>query len=123
MKIWREIRFPVSLLLLILGLVFFLSSVTWLFFRESDMGIIKNLSNLFGQWNYYLIVAGIILISVGGWYSYDYMKKKKFLLDEIKTDRKSELVKKKTELEYIVKRLPKKYEKMLRDKEEKLGIR
>ena len=123
MKIWREIRLPASLLILILGIIFFVSSVVWLFFREADLGLASNLSSFFGDWNYYLIVVSIVLLFVGGWYSYDYIKKRKYLLEELKTDRKSELVKKKAELESIVKRLPKKYERMLREKDEKLGLR
>jgi len=123
LKIWREIRLPASLLILILGIIFFVSSVVWLFFREADLGLASKLSSFFGDWNYYLIVVSIVLLFVGGWYSYDYIKKRKYLLEELKTDRKSELVKKKAELESIVKRLPKKYERMLREKEEKLGLR
>lgn len=123
MKIWREIRFPLSLLIFVLGIIFFISSIAWLFFRETNLSLISDLSRFFGDWNYYLIVVGIVLLFVGGWYSYDYIKKKRYLLEEIKTDRKSEFVKKKAELEAIVKSLPKKYERMLREKEEKLGLR
>ena len=123
MKIWREIRLPASLLIFVIGLVFLISSVVWLFFRETNLSLISNLSRFFGYWNYYLIVVGIVLLFVGGWYSYDYIKKKRYLLEEIKTERKSEFVKKKAELEAIVKKLPKKYERMLREKEEKLGLR
>ena len=123
MKIWREIRLPASLLIFVIGLVFLISSVVWLFFRETNLSLISNLSRFFGYWNYYLIVVGIVLLFVGGWYSYDYIKKKRYLLEEIKTERKSEFVKKRAELEAIVKKLPKKYERMLREKEEKLGLR
>ncbi|HDI23722.1 MAG TPA: DUF3198 domain-containing protein [Thermoplasmatales archaeon] len=123
LKIWREIRFPLSLLIFVLGIIFFISSIAWLFFRETNLSLISDLSRFFGDWNYYLIVVGIVLLFVGGWYSYDYIKKKRYLLEEIKTDRKSEFVKKKAELEAIVKSLPKKYERMLREKEEKLGLR
>jgi len=123
LKIWREIRLPASLLIFVIGLVFLISSVVWLFFRETNLSLISNLSRFFGYWNYYLIVVGIVLLFVGGWYSYDYIKKKRYLLEEIKTERKSEFVKKRAELEAIVKKLPKKYERMLREKEEKLGLR
>ena len=111
------------MLIFVLGIIFFISSIAWLFFRETNLSLISDLSRFFGDWNYYLIVVGIVLLFVGGWYSYDYIKKKRYLLEEIKTDRKSEFVKKKAELEAIVKSLPKKYERMLREKEEKLGLR
>ena len=123
MKILREIRFPVSLLLAILGFVFTISGVVWIFLRESELGLLSRLTEFFGDWNYYLIVVGVIILFAGIWYAYDYINKKKFLLEEIKTDRKSELVKTKTKLERIAKTLPRKYEKMLIEKEEELGLR
>lgn len=122
-KVWREIRFPVSLFVLVLGIIFFISGLVWMFWREAELGVISDLAKFFGGWNYYLLVIGIVLIPIGGWYSYDYIKKKRFLLEELKTDRKSELVKKKGELESVVKALPKRYERMLREKEKKLGLR
>lgn len=123
MKIWREIRFPVSLILTVLGFVFLLSSVIWIFLRENNLGVLSKLARFFGDWNYYLIVIGVIFFAAGIWYTYDYVKKKKFLLEEIKTDRKSELVKNKAKLEKIAKTLPKRYERMLIEKEEELGLR
>ena len=122
-KVWREVRFPVSLFVLALGIILFISGLVWMFWREAELGPISDLAKFFGGWNYYLLVIGIVLIPIGGWYSYDYIKKKRFLLEELKTDRKSELVKKKGELESVVKALPKRYERMLREKEEKLGLR
>lgn len=123
MKIWREIRFPVSLLLAVLGLVFTISGVVWIFLRESKLGLLSKLAEFFGNWNYYLIIIGVVILFAGVWYAYDYISKKKFLLEEIKTDRKSELVKTKAKLEKIAKTLPRKYEKMLIEKEEELGLR
>lgn len=123
MKIWREIRLPVSILLSMVGIFFTVSSIKWVFMKESQIGGIDELSGFFGDWNYYLIVIGPIILILGIWYTYDYIKKKNFLLEEIKTDRKSELVKRKSELEKIVKTLPRKYEDMLREKERNLGLR
>ena len=122
-RVWREIRFPVSIIVTFLGLVFLISSVVWIFMHEKNLGFLSRLARLFGDWNYYLIVIGAIFFVAGIWYTYDYIKKKNFLLEEIKTDRKSEFVRRKAELERVAKSLPKRYEKMLEEKEEELGLR
>jgi len=121
--VWREIRFPVSLLSLIIGILFFLSGIVWLFLKKYNIPLLTDLSNCFKEWNYYLLIIGLILSSIGGWYSYDYIKKRRYLIEEIKTGRKSELARKRGELEKLVKTMPRKYEEMLRNKEEELGLR
>ncbi|RLF53874.1 MAG: hypothetical protein DRN13_03580 [Thermoplasmata archaeon] len=123
MRVWREIRFPVSLLSLIIGILFFLSGIVWLFLKKYNIPLLTDLSNCFKEWNYYLLIIGLILSPIGGWYSYDYIKKRRYLIEEIKTGRKSELARKRGELEKLVKSMPRKYEEMLRNKEEELGLR
>jgi len=123
LRVWREIRFPVSLLSLIIGILFFLSGIVWLFLKKYNIPLLTDLSNCFKEWNYYLLIIGLILSSIGGWYSYDYIKKRRYLIEEIKTGRKSELARKRGELEKLVKTMPRKYEEMLRNKEEELGLR
>jgi hypothetical protein len=51
------------------------------------------------------------------------MNKRKFLLDELKTDKRSEILKKRSKLEATVKHLPSKYQRMLSEKEEEFNIR
>ena len=48
---------------------------------------------------------------------------KKFILEEIKTDKRSEFIKRHNELRNTVKRLPSKYKEMLKEKEKELGIK
>ncbi|HDO19524.1 MAG TPA: hypothetical protein ENG74_02230 [Thermoplasmatales archaeon] len=122
-KIWREIVFPTSIVLTVVGILLTAMGIVWIWFRDVNLGVFTDLVSYVENWNYYGLIAGIIIFPTGVFYLYDYLKKRKFLLEEIKTDRKSELVKKKAELEDVVKRLPKKYERMLREKEKELGIK
>jgi hypothetical protein len=48
---------------------------------------------------------------------------KRFILEEIKTDKRSEFIKKHNELRNTAKRLPSKYKKMLKEKEKELGVK
>jgi len=74
-------------------------------------------------WNDYVLVAGLIIFGIGVYYLYSYMNKRKFLLDELKTDKRSEILKKRSKLEATVKHLPSKYQRMLSEKEEEFNIR
>jgi putative Mn2+ efflux pump MntP len=76
-----------------------------------------------GVWNDYILVAGLIIFGIGVYYLYSYLNKRKFVLDELKTDKRSEILKKRNKLESTVKHLPKKYQQMLSDKEEEFSIK
>jgi len=95
---FRETQFVFSIILTIIG------------FIVLYIGIIP-----------YLI--GFIAFIAGVWYLYSFLKNKKFVLDELKTNKRSELLKRHAELKSTVKYLPSKYQKMLKDKEKELKIR
>jgi len=119
----REIIAPLSVVLIVLGALSFLMGTIWIWFSNAEIWMLSSIVESLNNWNYYLFVIGIVLLITGAWYLYDFFRKRKFLLEEIKTDRRSDLVKRKAELEDIVKRLPKKYEKMLEDKKRELKIK
>lgn len=121
--IWRELRLPVTILMLIVGLILLLTGIIWIWFPRISAGLLSELANSLANWNYYGLVVGIILLISGIWYLYDFIKKRKTLLEKMKTDRRSEFVKRRKELEKIVKSLPRKYEKMLLEKMEELKIK
>jgi len=74
-------------------------------------------------WNDYILIAGLIILGFGVYYLYSYITKRKYVLDELKTDKRSEILKKRSKLESAVKKLPSKYQKMLSDKEDEFNIR
>ena len=79
--------------------------------------------NVIGVWNDYILVAGLIIFGIGIYYLYSYLSKRKFVIDELKTDKRSEILKKRSKLETTVKHLPKKYQQMLAEKEEEFNIK
>ena len=52
-----------------------------------------------------------------------FFKKRKFVIDELKIDKRSEILKKRNKLESTVKHLPSKYQRMLTDKEDEFNIK
>jgi len=115
----REYILGFSIIVLIFGLILFLLSFIHYFLSDFQPDFIKNLED----WNFYLIIIGFILLATGVYYLYTYYKNKKFILEEIQTNKRSELVKMHAELKNKVKHMPSKYKKMLKDKEKELNIK
>jgi hypothetical protein len=122
----REYILAESILIMIPAAIFIFMGVVYLFFIgiadpiNSPLHFIKN---PIGIWNDYILIAGLIILGIGVYYLYSFITKRKYVLDELKTDKRSEILKKRSKLESTVKHLPSKYQKMLSDKEEECNIR
>lgn len=122
----REYVLGLSILIMIPAAIFIFMGVVYLFFIEiaepldSPLHFIKD---PLGIWNDYILIVGLIFLGIGVYYLYSYFTKRKFVLDELKTDKRSEFIKMRSKLESTVKHLPSKYHRMLTEKEEELNIR
>jgi putative Mn2+ efflux pump MntP len=122
----QEYILGLSILTIIPGVVFIFMGVVYLFFiniAEPTKSLLHFIKEPLGVWNDYILVAGLIIFGIGVYYLYSYLNKRKFVLDELKTDKRSEILKKRNKLEATVKRLPSKYQRMLSEKEEEFNIR
>jgi hypothetical protein len=120
----REYVLGFSILILIIGFVLLFIGVLWYGFQEfvnqnNTMVFIADL----GNWNGYILVIGIIILMFGVYYLYNYLKNKQFIMKELNTNKRSELLKKHKELRTVVKRMPSKYKSLLIEKEEELNIK
>jgi uncharacterized membrane protein len=118
----REHVLIFSIILTIIGIIllFIGSAGTW--FKDIPENLF-NFSKEILDWSLYLLIIGFIVFVTGAYYLYSFLKNRKFLLDEIKTNKRSELIKKHAELKNTVRHLPSKYQKMLKDKEEEFNIK
>jgi hypothetical protein len=122
----REYVLGLSILIVIPGLLFIFMGVMYLFFINTikpTNSLLHFIYQPVGIWNDYLLVVGLIIFGIGAYYLYSYFTKRKFVLDELKTDKRSEILKMRNKLELTVKHLPSKYQQMLSEKEEELNIR
>jgi uncharacterized membrane protein len=119
---FRELQLVFSIILTILGFIILFLGVTAIWFPDIPKNLL-NFSDDFLRWNVYLLIIGFIVFIAGIWYLYSYIKNRKFILEEIKTNKRSELLKKHTELHNITRHMPSKYQKKLSDKEEELKIK
>ena len=115
----REIKLGLSIVFLIIGLIVFILSMLYWFANDYSFEFINEI----GNWNAFLVPVGFILLLVGVYYLYAYLRDKKFIMSEIDTNKRSEFLKRHNELKNRVKHMPKKYQKMLIEKEEELKIK
>jgi hypothetical protein len=120
-NVLRELVFPLSLLLTIIGIIMIILSAGffWLKPLVNSLSFIMNL----GEWNAYILVVGLVVFGVGVYYLYSYLKRSRFVVKEMKTNKRSEIQGKHNELRRTVKHLPSKYQKMLQAKEDELNIK
>ena len=70
-----------------------------------------------------IIIIGFVLIAAGIWYLYVYLKNRKFIFEEIDTNKRSEFMKRHGELTNVVRKMPTKFQEMVKEKERELNIR
>ena len=113
-----EFTLPFSIILTIVGLILFLIGLT----SVMDINIF-NLSADILIWNIYFLLFGFFVLIGGVYYLFSYYKNRKFMLDEIATNKRSELLKMHSELKITAKKLPSKYRDMLKEKEKEFKIK
>jgi len=118
----REFQLIFSIILTIVGIILLFLSATGIWYKDIPQNWF-GLKEDFFLWCPYLLVIGFIVFGTGVYYLYVFLINRKFLLEEIKTNKRSEFLKRHSELKTKVKHLPTKYQIMLRDKENELKIK
>lgn len=86
---------------------------------QDSFGISSNII----EWSPYFLILGIIMLLTGVFYIYSFHKNKRFFIDELETNKRSEFVKRHQEIKNAVRYLPKKYHNILQEKEKEFKIR
>ena len=118
----REYILILSILFTIIGCIVLFIGLTGMWFQD----ILKNFFNISEEiiaWSLYILIFGFIIFIIGVYYLYNYINNRNFVFQEIKTNKRSEFLKKHNEVKQKVKHLPSKYHKMLKEKEKDLQIK
>lgn len=119
-RFFREFQLIFSIILIIIG---FLGLLFGLAFFDIDYFAMMLFPNIEKEWWIYILIICFFVFIAGIWYLFNYYKNKKFIIDELKTNKRSEILKKHSELINIVRHMPSKYQKMLKEKEKELNIK
>lgn len=117
----REFQLIFSIILTIVGIIFLLIGALGIWY-ENILRDTFNFPDFSGGYIYVLII-GFIVFGTGVYYLYIFLKNRKFLMEEIETNKRSEFIKRHGELKTKVKHLPTKYQKILSEKEKELKIK
>jgi Sec-independent protein secretion pathway component TatC len=115
----REYIFALSIICLIVGIIVMIFPIIHYAFTDIQPELIESLE----EWNFYLIIIGFVLIITGIWYLYVYLKNRKFIFEEVDTNKRSEFMKRHGELTNVVRKMPTKFQEMVEEKERELNIR
>ena len=119
---FREFKLIFSIIMTILGFIILFIGISGMWLKDLLDSVFAFFMD-YTTWSLYLLIIGFIVFGMGVWYLYTYILDKKFILEEIKTNKRSEFLKKHSELKNAVRHMPSKYRKMLKDKENELKIK
>ena len=119
---FREYVFGLSIVAMIVGLIVLFIGVVGIWFENVARNDL-NLTDEIITWSPYVLIIGLIVFGMGIYYLYGFIVKKKFVLEELQTNKRSELLKRHSELKESVRHLPSKYKEMLKEKEKELRIK
>jgi len=118
----REYVFGLSIVFTILGCIVLFIGITGMWLQDIPKNML-GFSDETLNWSLYILILGFIVFVIGVYYLYSYITTRKFVNEELKTNKRSEFLKKHVEVKQKVKHLPSKYQKMLKEKEEELQIK
>lgn len=119
----REYVFVLSIIFTILGAIVLFIGITGIWFEDIPKDFFGFSAEILA-WSFYILILGFVVFGwFGVYYLYSYLKNRKFVLEGLETNKRSEFLKKHAEIKIKVKHLPSKFHKMLKEKEEELKIK
>jgi len=119
----REYVLGLSIITIIIGLFLLLMGIIYYWFKDVKLGFYTDIIMDLGEWNAFILIAGLIILGIGIYYFYSYYTQRKFVLEEIQTNKRSEFLKRHKEVKVKVKHLPSKYQELVKNKEKELKIK
>ncbi len=126
---WRKIRgfiLHLSIAMLALGIYWTITGGYWVLQRSNFFGkngTIEYLTAWASKWNYWFMVLGLILVAVGGWYTFDTIRKRREFEEYINSESKRKFTQNLRELEEISYKLGERYESRLNEKKREWKIK
>lgn len=121
-----EYRLELCSLLCTLSVFLTIVGIVGVFYPDGLPGylaVLEELSAPFGEWAYWLLLIGPLVLIGAVWWLYDYIKKSRTLERLMATPSKAKFVKNLDEIEYLAWSLPRRFETRVIEKKRKLNIK
>jgi uncharacterized membrane protein len=113
----------ISLLLFIIGIILTLWGILGVFVYDSLSDSVKDFVDSIGDWIYWCILAGPLILIAGGWYFFDNLKKRKEFKELMETTSKAKFIRNMDRAEFLAWKLTMDHQKQLMDKKKELHIK
>ena len=119
----HENRLGLSTIGLIIGFPLTLVSILSILYSDGDTGLLKFSYDLLDVWAFWFIIPGLLLLSIGTYYVYDFFRNLKKFKSLIDIESKAIFIKKMDKIEELAWRLHPKYERIVIEKKKKYKIK
>ena len=116
-------KIPICTLFVVIGIPLTIASVISLLYSDGKTGLVQFFHDIIGNWAYWLILLGIMMLIIGLFYLSDFAKKLKEFKKLIDTPSKAKFIQNLDRIEELAWRLHPKYEKIVVDKKNKHNIK
>ena len=112
-----------GLVLFILGIILTILGILGVFYGESDINFLKQATDAVGDWIYWCILIGPVLLIAGGWYFIDNIMKRREFRELMETTSKSKFIKNQDQAEFLAWKLTPKHQNQLMEKKKEFHIK
>jgi aspartokinase-like uncharacterized kinase len=112
-----------SLILFIVGIILTLWGILGVFVYDSLTDSIKDFVDSIGDWIYWCILAGPIILIAGGWYFFDNLRKRKEFKELMETTSKAKFIRNMDRAEFLAWKLTMDHQRQLMDKKKEFHIK
>ncbi|UCE74346.1 MAG: DUF3198 domain-containing protein [Methanomassiliicoccales archaeon] len=112
-----------GLILFILGIILTILGVFGVFIYDNAPEFLKNVIDSIGDWKYWCILLGPIILIAGAWYFFDNIQKRREFKELIETTSKAKFIRNLDRVEYLAWKLTFEHQRQLMDKKKDFNIK
>jgi hypothetical protein len=112
-----------GLILFILGILLTVLGILGVFYNQPDINFLKRVTDAIGDWIYWCILLGPVLLIAGGWYFFDNINKRKEFKELITTTSKAKFIRNQDHIEFLAWKLTQKHQTQLAEKKKEFHIK
>lgn len=110
-------------ILFILGIILTILGFFGVFYYDNSPGFLKRVIDSVGDWKYWCILIGPVLIIAGGWYFFDNINKRKEFKNLIETTSKAKFIRNLDRVEFLAWKLTPDHQNTLVEKKNEFHIK
>ncbi|UCE37861.1 MAG: DUF3198 domain-containing protein [Thermoplasmata archaeon] len=110
-------------ILFILGIILTILGIFGVFYYDQSPDFLKRTLDYIGNWTYWCILVGPILLIAGGWYFFDNINKRKEFKELLETTSKAKFIRNQDRVEFLAWKLTPEHQNQLAEKKRKFHIK